>query len=71
VLGLEGTNSGPLVNLLLLTYSSNASDGGTILGAMKSALQGIDQDATSKSTKVDYVYMNYALKLGYHWVVRE
>ncbi|KAI0449993.1 FAD-binding domain-containing protein [Xylaria acuta] len=31
-----------------------------ILGAMKTALQGIDQDATFKGTKVDYVYMNYA-----------
>ncbi|KAI3319101.1 FAD-binding domain-containing protein [Xylariaceae sp. AK1471] len=60
VLGLEGTNSGSLVNLLLLTYWSNASDDGTILGAMKIALQGIDQDAASKGTKVDYVYMNYA-----------
>ncbi|KAI1192347.1 hypothetical protein F5X97DRAFT_317605 [Nemania serpens] len=27
---------------------------------MKSALQGINQDAASKGTKVDYVYMNYA-----------
>ncbi|RYC59046.1 hypothetical protein CHU98_g7163 [Xylaria longipes] len=59
VLGL-GTNSGSLVNLLLLTYWSNAKDDAAILGAMKTALHGIDQDATSKGTKVDYVYMNYA-----------
>ncbi|KAI1187246.1 hypothetical protein F5B17DRAFT_430684 [Nemania serpens] len=60
VLGLEDTNAGPLVNLLLLTYWSNAEDDDVILGAMKGALQGINQDAASKGTKVDYVYMNYA-----------
>ncbi|KAI0906497.1 FAD-binding domain-containing protein [Ustulina deusta] len=59
MLGL-GTNSGSLVNLLLLSYWSNASDDATILGAMRTALQGIDQDAASKGTKVGYVYMNYA-----------
>ncbi|TGJ88729.1 hypothetical protein E0Z10_g92 [Xylaria hypoxylon] len=59
VLGLS-PSSGSLVNLLLLTYWSNAKDDDAILGAMKTALRGIDQDATSKGTKVDYVYMNYA-----------
>ncbi len=59
MLGL-GTNSGSLVNLLLLSYWTNASDDATILGAMRTALQGIDQDAASKGTKVGYVYMNYA-----------
>ncbi|KAI0415869.1 FAD-binding domain-containing protein [Xylaria grammica] len=59
VLGLSA-ESGSLVNLLLLTYWSNEKDDDAILAAMKTALQGIDQDATSKGTKVDYVYMNYA-----------
>ncbi|KAI1112817.1 FAD-binding domain-containing protein [Nemania sp. NC0429] len=60
VLGLGDTNSGSLVNLLLLTYWSDAKDDSVILGAMKSALQDIEQDAASRGTKVDYVYMNYA-----------
>ncbi|RWA09625.1 hypothetical protein EKO27_g5487 [Xylaria grammica] len=59
VLGLS-TETGSLVNLLLLTYWSNEKDDDAILSAMKAVLQGIDQDATSKGTKVDYMYMNYA-----------
>lgn len=60
VLGREGKTSGSLVNLLLFTYWSIKCDDHAILGAMKTALEGINKSATSKGTKVDHVYMNYA-----------
>ncbi|KAI0389167.1 FAD-binding domain-containing protein [Xylariaceae sp. FL0594] len=60
VLGLDQKDPTSLVNILLLTYWSDAGDDGAILGAMKSAVDKMRNDATKKETFVDYVYMNYA-----------
>lgn len=59
VLGLEPT-SGPVVNVLLLTYWTEKSDDERLIGFMKRALKRIEQNADAKCQLVPYIYWNYA-----------
>ncbi|KAI2777792.1 hypothetical protein F4815DRAFT_502114 [Daldinia loculata] len=58
-LGLDAAE-GPLVSVLLLSYSKNKEDDNAVLEMMKGALDKIKADATERKQLVPFVYMNYA-----------
>ncbi|KAI0861704.1 FAD-binding domain-containing protein [Xylaria cubensis] len=59
VLGLD-PSTGPIVNILLLSYWSEKSDDDRVIGFMKKALKRIQQAAEAKGKLIPYIYWNYA-----------
>ena len=52
--------SGPLVNILLLTYWKNKEDDELVLGTMRDTMQWIKADANERGTAVPYTFLAYA-----------
>lgn len=62
-LGLDNTAAtGPLVNVLLLTYWANRDDDERVLACIKKALARIEENAAARQQLVPYVYSNYAFE---------
>ncbi|KAI1747786.1 FAD-binding domain-containing protein [Xylaria castorea] len=59
VLGLD-PSTGPIVNVLLLSYWSEKRDDDRVIGFMKKALKRIQQNADTKGQLIPYIYWNYA-----------
>jgi len=52
--------SGPLVNILLLTYWKNKEDDELVLSTMRDTMQWIKADANERGTAVPYTFLAYA-----------